>query len=59
MRTPTVEPFSEAAAFFQNLNADCGPVFQDAPVGLALLDQELRYLNVNEVLSTWHGIAPA
>ena len=59
MSTPTVEPFSEAAAFLHKLNADCALVFQHAPVGLALLDRELRYLSVNEILSTWHGIAPA
>ena len=59
MSTPTVEPFSEAAAFLQKLNADCALVFRHAPVGLALLDRELRYLSVNEILSTWHGIAPA
>jgi PAS domain-containing protein len=51
--------FSEAAAFLQKLNADLAQVFQHAPVGLALLDRDLRYLTVNEILSTWPGIAPA
>lgn len=44
----------EAEARFRELKA----LYQHAPVGLALLDRELRFVRVNEFLATLTGLKP-
>lgn len=59
MSTRTVEPLGDTAALLRQPHPETDLLFQNAPVGLALLDQQLRYLAVNSILAAWHGIAPS
>lgn len=57
MSTRIVESFTAAEVLLRKQHADVELLFRQAPVGLALLDHDLRYLSVNEILATWHGFA--
>jgi two-component system, cell cycle sensor histidine kinase and response regulator CckA len=57
--TRILESCREAEATLRKQASALDLLFQSAPIGLALLDHQLRYLTANEILAAWHGIAPA
>ena len=58
MSTRTVESLAGGEAFLRKQLLERDLLYERAPVGMALLDGDLNYLRVNEILATWHGIAP-
>ena len=59
MSTRTIESFAATEELFRKQRVETDLLFENAPVGLALLDSQLRYLCVNRSLAVWHGIAPS
>jgi PAS domain S-box-containing protein len=39
--------------------AELETIYQNTPVGLCLIDRELRYRRVNDVMATWNTLPPA
>jgi PAS domain S-box-containing protein len=59
MSTRIVESLQGAEAALRGHFVELDELYRQAPVGLALLDRDLRYLRVNDIVAVWHGIAPS
>jgi PAS domain S-box-containing protein len=58
LRFRDITPEHEVEAQHRRALAELEAIYKFAPIGLALLDTELRYLKINDALAEMNGVAP-